>query len=375
MKHKPRLDTDEGDLFDASGEGLRGKDVNDSGKDPHASSSGDKGLGPTSDDHRVPLDVLSDDSGSLSEGVPSDFSSISADHGCRDPELMPALSKRAQPLIEAKKASKLTTSQMADRLELDGDKRRAFKKFAENAVRSRKREASSAKSSSEALASLSTAYNKGKLRIGEMADPDHEQRKVVRGYRAHPTAWTISGTIEVAFSSLGALCQRNAALQSTSRPVDAFAAVALAAMDFQREAWRSWSKFLLPAAGRCKWVCMTRSHDSTPIKTRFGMLKEHQEVARYWHKTGQVGGSKKTGFAARAELLTFDELKRRTKSLPAYGMTDLMVQRGCFAWPERCGDFVVHGVQEHLLPTEVLGTDQWLDHLRVYAGSWRGLVP
>ena len=351
---KARLDTDEEDMFDASGKGLCGKVVDDLGKDPHAASSDGKGVGPTSDDRHVPLDILSDDSGSPSGGASSDFSSISADRGHRDPELLPALSKRAQLFSEGRKASALTMSQMADRLELDGVKRKAFRDAAYKAARSQKKKASSAESTSSALASLSAAYNKGMLRIGEMADPDHEQRKKVRGYRVHPKAWTISGTIEVAFSSVGVLHQGHRGLAATTRPLDAFAAVALAAIDFQREALRAWSKFFMPASGRCKWVCMTRSHDSTPLKIRFGMLKELQQVARYWHKTGKIGGSQKTGLEARAQLLTFDELKQRTKALPSYGITELMVQRGCFAWPERRGDFVVQQSKNIFFPPKFL---------------------
>ena len=201
--------------------------------------------------------------------------------------MLPALSNRSQPFREARKDSKLTTSQKADRLELHGVQRRVFNQFAKNARRDQEKEASSAKSTKDALVALSAAYNKGKLRVGDMADPDREQRHAMRGYRVHPRAWTISGTIEVAFSSVGVLVQGHRGFAPTRRSLDAVAAVALAAIDFQSEALRTWCKFLMPVSGRCKWVCMTKSHDSTPIKIRFGMLKELQQVARYLAQDGQ----------------------------------------------------------------------------------------
>ena len=40
--------------------------------------------------------------------------------------------------------------------------------------------------------------------------------------------------------------------------------------------------------------------------------------------------------------------------MPSYGMTELMVQRGCFAWPERLGDFVVQQSKNIFFPPKFL---------------------
>ena len=315
--------------------------------DPTAASSKGKDKGPTVDD------MLSDDSGDDSNRVSSDFGSVSEGCGSQDPDSAAPLSKRSKVGLDNAKSWQLTVAEMADRLELEGVRRKKFRDTLKNHKRSRKRIASRHKHASDALASLSASYNKGKLRIGDMADPDWERRKQRpdHGRRAHPQAWSLSGTIELAFSSIGAL-SRNF---TTRRSVDAIASVALAALAHQKESLRAWSRFCLPASGPCKWVCMSRSHDSTPIRIRFGQLRELKQVARFWCKQGKpLKGNKPAASTDVWKLHTWEDIQHTAGALPSHGIVELMAQRGCIAWPEQHGAFVAHQRRDLFFPPKFL---------------------
>ena len=139
--------------------------------DPTAASSKGKDKGPIIDD------MLSDDSGDGSNRISSPFSSVSEGCGAQDPDLPAPLSKRSKVGFENAKSWQLTMTEMADRLELKGARRTKFRDAFKNGRRSKKRMASRQKRAPDALASLSASYNKGKLRIGDMADPEFERRK------------------------------------------------------------------------------------------------------------------------------------------------------------------------------------------------------
>ena len=314
--------------------------------DPTAASSKGKDKGPIIDD------MLSDDSGDGSNRISSLFSSVSEGCGAQDPDLPAPLSKRSKVGFENAKSWQLTMTEMADRLELKGARRTKFRDAFKNDRCSKKRMASRQKRAPDALASLSASYNKGKLRIGDMADPEFERRKNKpdHGHCAHPRAWSLSGTIELAFSSIGALSRNTI----TRRPVDAIASVALAALAHQKESLRAWSKFHLPASGPCKWVCMSRSHDSTPIRIRFGQLRELQQVARYWCKQGKPVKGNKAAATDEWKLLTWEEIKHTAGALPSHGIVELMAQRGCIAWPEQHGAFVAHERRDLFFPPKFL---------------------
>ena len=327
--------------------------------DPTAASSKGKDKVPTLDD------MLSDDSGDGSSRASSDFSSVSEAREIQDPDLAPPLSKRSKVGLENAQRWKFTMTDMADQLELEGDKRVKFKDMHKNERRSKNKLASRQESTTGALASLATAYNKGNLRLGDLADPDFGRRKQRpdHGRRAHPQAWSLSGTIDLAFKSIGALCQGAAHGAQTRRPMDAIAAVALAALAHQQDALRDWSRFYLPASGP-KWVCMTRSHDSTPIKIRFGQLQKLQQVARYWHKHSKT---------TEAQLLSFEDIKQTAGPLPSHGIAELMAQMGCIAWPEQRGDDVVHQRRNIFFPPKFLDGDEGLEHLCMHAAGRRRL--
>ena len=176
---KMRLGTGEGDLAAASSKG--------------------KDEAPTLDD------MLSDASGDGSSRASSDFSSMSEAHDAPDPDALAPLSKSRNVGEENAESWKFTTTQIAGQLELEGDARGKFRKRLSNQRCKQKKLASRQKRATDALGSLATAYNKGVLRVGDMADPDFERRKQRpdHGRRAHPRAWPLSGTIAVAFNSIG----------------------------------------------------------------------------------------------------------------------------------------------------------------------------
>ena len=349
---KLRLGTGEGDPAAASSKGKeKAPTVDDllSEGDPAAASSKGEEKAPSLDD------MLSDASSDGSGRASRDFSSVSEARDFQDADLAPPLSKRSEVGEENAKSWKLTTTQLADQLELEGGKRDKFRKLLANQRRSQKKSASRQKSTTVALASVATAYNKGKLRLGDMVDPDFKRRKQRpdHGRRAHPRAWSLSGTIRFAFSSIGAL-DRSGKSSQTRRGVDAIAGVALAALAHQRQALRSWSRFYLPASGPCKWVCLTRSHDSTPIKIRFGQLHELQQFARYWYKRGKAAGDNTKASRAEAQLLTAEEIKRTGGLVPSHGIVELMAQSGCIAWPEERDAFVVQQRRNIFFPPKFL---------------------
>ena len=422
----------------ASGSGLRAKAFDDAFEgDPIAASSKGKDKGQS-----VDL-MLSDASGDDSNRVPSDFSTMSEGCGPQDPDLAPPLLKQGWACSDdAAKSRGALPSEIADQLGLfDAVGRKKMRRSLLNHKRHRKKMASRHRHTSDALVSLSASYNKGKLRIGDMADPDWERRKQRpdHGRRAHPKAWSLSGTIDFAFSSIGAL-SRNF---TTRRPVDAIASVALAARAHQEDSLRAWSRFIrkikhkenqthsthryavficgcprtevgqergleglnrdailhvktvfwrtfwcslgllgspgrarsgpkirhqygfpcaclwfsrfyLPASGHCKWVCMTRAHDSTPIKIRFGQLRELQQVARFWCKQGKLVKGKKAASMDEWKLLTWEDIQHTAGALPSHGIVELMAQRGCIAWPEQRGAFVAHQRRDLFFPPKFL---------------------
>ena len=84
------------------------------------------------------------------------------------------------------------------------------------------------------------AYNKGQLRRGARVDPQtqgHARRH--KSTWTHTKAWTLDGTINLAFSLIGKLSPDANSLKKTRREVEAIAAVALAAASRTQGACRT----------------------------------------------------------------------------------------------------------------------------------------
>ena len=78
--------------------------------------------------------------------------------------------------------------------------------------------------------SLKPRYNRGQLRRGARVDPQAEGRaRRHTSTWSHSNAWTLDGTINLAFSLIGMLSPDANTLKKTRREIDATAAVALAA--------------------------------------------------------------------------------------------------------------------------------------------------
>jgi hypothetical protein len=117
------------------------------------------------------------------------------------------------------------------------------------------------------LEATRVAWNKGKLRRGDRLDPDHDHRRTLRGqckkkfkggkvvgaYGNHPRAWTLSGTIELAFSKLGQLTPDANSLNLTRRALDGVAVVALCAKQHQDDALKAWQLTLAASESKPKW--------------------------------------------------------------------------------------------------------------------------
>ncbi len=102
------------------------------------------------------------------------------------------------------------------------------------------------------------------------------------------------------------------------RQLDACAVASLAARQHQEDVLRVW-RHRLQVDG-VDWVVIARNHDSTPMRARFGILKDLALCARYWVKNKFT---KKVGYV---DAEGYRKLTQET--LPANGFVELMGQTG-----------------------------------------------
>ena len=245
------------------------------------------------------VDGLSDDD------VPSDAASMLSDASVQSPcklvgvedmavDCLPRLTKRSRNILERNRLELETLkAEQADRLGLHGEDRKYFFHI----CRSRNNRAKSKVEQEittlrSELSATAGAWNKCKLRLGDQMDDKHRERTQSSQRWTHPSAWSVGGTIEYAFSRIGALSPNAPALAESRRALDAIAVVALAAHDFQKEAVKTWSKFTIPADDNPPmWVVATRCHDAQAVKVGFGAISELRHIARYWHKQASSSSS------------------------------------------------------------------------------------
>lgn len=283
------------------------------------------------DQHGADIDALSDAASALGSDAASSLSSggDTDRDDLRVPDLdsQRALSQRGAGLAAFNAQRQVSSSSKADRLGLSGVARRGFLDFERKSKAAASFVQGQLGKCQAALGSISTAWNKGKLRRGDRLDPQHEVRRGSRGNvrPTHPRAWTLQGTVEMAFTRIGALCPDAKTLRESKRPTDAVAAVSLACTDHQRGASQAWRSSLSLGSGTCRWAFVGRSQDCTPIKVSFGALAPLSRVARYWHRQEK---------GCAAELIFAEELLQRKGKLPGHGIAELMAQSGSVAWPE-----------------------------------------
>ena len=99
----------------------------------------------------------------------------------------------------------------------------------------------------------------------------------------HARAWTLQGTQQVAFSSIGQLAPNAKGLRKTRREVCAIAACAIAHKDFRNERAADAFRYMSSGALPVTWLVVERALDATPCKVTFGKLHPLlAPVARYW---------------------------------------------------------------------------------------------
>jgi hypothetical protein len=227
------------------------------------------------------IDLLSDASSHSDKGV-DDLS----DEDCRpmkarrrDMELPTSLLKNGSFVEERCSVQWLRdlTAECEDKPSLKNLKRKI-----DSEDRKLKRRVASAETKLTATAS---AYNKLQLRREDRLDPNPLDRKARRlDTWTHSKAWTLSGAVELAFSSIGMLSPRANTLKKTRRALDAISAVAMSANHGLRSACNTLGASIRHGARRCQWLLVDRSHDATPLRLQFGQLQsELTGAARYWH--------------------------------------------------------------------------------------------
>ena len=87
----------------------------------------------------------------------------------------------------------------------------------------------------------------------------------------HSRAWTLSGTIRLAFSALGGGAAPSQ--KQTCRDIDAVAAVALAQQHYVRSQAACTKMLIEFGSLRLSWVMVECALDATPLKIRFGKLR------------------------------------------------------------------------------------------------------
>ena len=177
------------------------------------------------------------------------------------------------------------------------------------------------------------AYNKGQLSRGDRVDP--QTLGPARRHNStwtHRNAWTLDGTINLAFSLIGKLSPDANSLKKTRREVDAIAAVALAAASRTQGACRTFCDSIEFGGREMPWLIIDRSTDTTPLRVQFGhMLKELAQAARYWHWCS----------ASRTwSLLSSCDYRQAAGMLPKSGILETLAQTVQIIYPLKRGSFV-----------------------------------
>ena len=167
-----------------------------------------------------------------------------------------------------------------------------------------------------------------RLRLGLRAC----RRTCKRVKQSHPNAWTLTGTLSLAFRSIGQTAPDARGLRQTRREVDAVAAVALAHKHCVDVRLRRLSQ-QLQGGSASPWLLVERCFDTTPVMVGFGMFKPMlAPVARFWWRdqaTRLVPG------ASPWIVLGMDEYMRRSGGHePSRGTLDMLAQSCRLTWAE-----------------------------------------
>lgn len=261
----------------------------------------------------------------------------------------PPLTRRGDGLAAWNQARKRTILEEADQLGMQGHVRKEFRDLSRSKRKTARLQQRSLEQVQHDLDAVEAAWNKGKLAVGSHVDAKFRLRTFRHGgIPLHPKTWTSEGTLKLAFSRIGSLCPDPVSIRGSKRSIDAIAAVALAAEDYQRQAVQTWSSWLGTCTAEAPgWVVHARQHDSTPVRVQFGALSDLAMVSRFWYQESSE---------CMAKLVHASDLVQRGMRLPAYGIVEMMAQAGTLSWPQAQpgGGFLATCTRKLLFPPRFL---------------------
>ena len=179
------------------------------------------------------------------------------------------------------------------------------------------------------LQSLGKAWDKGQLRLGDHVQPEvlGGRSKRQRKTWSHPNTWSLRGTIEVAFRSIGSTT--TAHNRRTHRELDAISVVSVAFERAQQDYVHQFRMALSSRAIDVPWVFIQRSWDETPLKANFGALQAQlSPIAKFWWRDK---GKKHAPWVK----LDYQEYKRRNLGREvSVGILELMAQSCSVIWAQ-----------------------------------------
>ncbi|CAK0899533.1 unnamed protein product, partial [Prorocentrum cordatum] len=152
--------------------------------------------------------------------------------------------------------------------------------------------------------------------------------------RLHANQWTLSGTLQYAFSRIGG---NFAGLARTShRELDAVATTALSHRSRLGDHIRQWRLALETGTCSASWAIVHRAFDLTPMTLNFGCCADLiRPVARFWWR--DVAKCASGTPSVRSELISYSEYQRRGLAKgrePRAGVLHIMAQTLRVTWTE-----------------------------------------
>ena len=216
------------------------------------------------------------------------------------------LTVRKQRGLHGRAAQRMSAQELAKGLPMDRQRRVLVQKASRVA---NKFDAYKARTSMQAM-TVQKAWNHGRLRMGDrLADAGDVRKK--QGTWRHSKSWTMVGTLDVAFSSIGAATPSASSLRRTRRELDAIAAAALSHQKWQSDNLKIFGLKVQSGVEAPRWIFVERAWDASPVVVKFGNLRaDLAPIARYWYKHQQKDSSNQA--KGTWTLLSQEGFKQRT---------------------------------------------------------------
>ena len=239
-----------------------------------------------------------------------------------------ALAVRQQRGLHGRGARCMSAQDLAKGLPMGPQRRRLVQKASRM---EKKLDAYKARMSRQTIA-IQKAWNHGRLRMGDRFAAAGDVARKQQTWR-HGKSWTLIGTLDVAFSSLGTATPSSSGLRRTRRELDAIAAVALSHQKWQSDNSKIFALQVQSGVEIPKWIFVERAWDASPVAVKFGNLRaDLAPIARYWYRRQQAESSRLA--KGTWTLLSHEEFKQRTGGRePRRGMLELLAQTARITWP------------------------------------------